>query len=69
MTQAERIVAAIRRARSRGLTWGEIESLRISTCPWVRLAESGHRWLRAGESIGRKTGTDGLVRVYIARQA
>ncbi|WP_457325607.1 hypothetical protein [Roseateles sp. P5_E11] len=67
MTQAHRIVNAIRSARAKGLTWGEIEALRISTCPWVRLAESGHRFLRAGERITRKTGRDGLVRIVVAR--
>lgn len=63
MTQAERIVAAIRR---KPMTWGEIEALRVSTCPWVRLKESGHRFLNAGETIVRKVGDDGLVRVSIA---
>lgn len=67
MTQAERIVSAIRAAGRRGMTWGDIEALRVSTCPWVRLAESGHRFLRAGEQIVRKAGRDGLVRVRIVR--
>lgn len=64
MTQAERIVQAIRR---KPLTWGEIEALRISTCPWVRLQESGHRFLRPGEAIVRKVGRDGLVRVGVGK--
>ncbi len=64
MTQAEKIVRAIRR---RAMTWGEIEALRVSTCPWVRLAESGHRFLQPGEQIVRRVGRDGLVRVGIAR--
>ena len=62
MTQAEQIVRAIRR---KPMTWGEIEALRVSTCPWVRLAESGHRFLRDGEQITRKVGRDGLVRIGI----
>lgn len=66
MTQAERIVTAIRRTR-RGMTYLEMEALRVSTCPWKRLSESGHRYLRAGEQIVRKTGADGLVRVQIVR--
>ena len=37
MTQAERIVAAIREASPHGMTWGEVLALRISNCPWVRL--------------------------------
>jgi len=64
MTQAERIVQAIRR---KPMTWGEIEALRISTCPWVRLQESGHRFLRPGEAIVRKMGRDGLVRIKVER--
>lgn len=66
MTQAAQLVAAIRRRRA-GMTWGEIEALRISTCPWVRLAESGHRFLRAGERIEHRPGKDGLVRVMVVR--
>lgn len=67
MTQAQRLINAIRSAGHRGMTWGDIEALRVSTCPWVRIAESGHRFLRAGETIVRKTGRDGLVRLSIAR--
>lgn len=67
MTQAQQLINAIRRAGRRGMTWGDIEALRVSTCPWVRIAESGHRFLRAGEQIVRKTGRDGLVRLSIAR--
>ena len=66
MTQAQIIVNAIRRAR-RGLTYLELEALKVSTCPWKRISESGHRWLKAGEQIVRKTGADGLVRVQIVR--
>lgn len=67
MTQAERIIAAIRAAGRRGLTWGDIEALRISTCPWVRVAESGHRFLKRGEKLERRQGDNGLVRLVIAR--
>ena len=65
MTQAALLIQHIRAAKSQGMTWGEIEALRISTCPWVRLAESGHRHLRQGERLGRRTGSDGLVRVLV----
>ena len=64
-TQAERLIAAIRTAGSRGMSWGEIEALRISTCPWVRLAEAGHRFLHEGERIVHMPGADGLVRVSV----
>lgn len=67
MTQAAQIIAAIRRARSKGLTYLELEMLRISSSPWRRLSESGHRYLKAGERLTRKTGRDGLVRFVVAR--
>lgn len=64
MTQAARLIEAIR-SKPNGMTWGDIEALRISTCPWVRLAESGHRHLRPGERIEHVPGDDGLVRVRV----
>lgn len=64
MTQAEILVKHIRR---RAMTYGEWEALRVSTCPWKRLSEAGHRFLRAGERIVRKTGRDGLVRIAVVR--
>ena len=64
MTQAEQLVKAIRR---KAMTYGDLEALRISTCPWKRLEEAGHRFLRDGEQITRKVGRDGLVRIGIAK--
>lgn len=69
MTQAHQLILAIRDAGKRGMTWGELEALRISTCPWVRLAESGHRFLRKGERLISRPGRDGLVRNVIVRGA
>ena len=66
MTQAETLVKAIRR---KAMTYGDMEALRISTCPWKRLSESGHLYLRPGEQITRKVGRDGLVRIGIAKDA
>lgn len=67
MTQAAQLIAAIRRTRGRGLTYLELELLRVSTSPWKRISEAGHRYLRAGEILKRKTGRDGLVRFVVAR--
>jgi len=67
MTQAAQLIQAIRRAGKRGMTYGDLEALRISTCPWKRLEESGHKHLRWNEVLGRKTDRDGLVRFYIHR--
>ncbi len=67
MTQAAKLIEAIRRAGKSGITWGDLEALRISTCPWVRLKESGHRWLREGERLTSRVGRDGLVRNVIVR--
>lgn len=67
MTQAEFLIRAIRATRSKGLTYLELEMLRASSSPWKRLQESGHRYLRAGERLTKKTGRDGLVRFVVAR--
>jgi hypothetical protein len=67
MTQAHRLIVAIRDAGKRGMTWGELEKTGISTCPWVRLKESGHRFLRAGERLISREGRDGYVRNVIVR--
>lgn len=67
MTQAQRLINAIRKARSRGLTYGELQDLHVSTSPHKRLSEAGHRYLRDGERLARKTGSDGLVRFCVVR--
>ena len=67
MTQAERLISHIRKARTKGMTYLELELLRVSSSPWRRLSESGHLYLRAGESLARKTGRDGLKRFVIVR--
>jgi hypothetical protein len=64
MTQAERLIAAIRR---RPMTYGEILDLHISTSFWRRLSESGHKYLKPGERIERKAGRDGLLRLRVVR--
>ena len=64
MTQAEQIVHALRRGWH---SYADLEALRVSTCPWRRLSESGARYLRKGEVIRRKTGADGLVRIKVER--
>lgn len=64
MTQAERLVRALRR---RPMTYGEMEALRISTCPWRRLSEAGHRFLKLGERIERQAGEDGLLRLRVVK--
>jgi len=67
MTHAQQLVLAIRSAGRRGMTDGDLEVLRISACPWKRLAEAGHRYLHKGERLERKTGPNGLKRWVVAR--
>lgn len=64
MTQAEKIVSALRK---RWMSYLDLEMLRVSSCPWKRLSESGHRHLRPGERIDKKTGSDGLIRYRVVR--
>lgn len=65
-TQAAQLIAALRR-RKAGMTYGELQDLHVSTSPHKRLAEAGHRYLKAGERLTKKTGSDGLVRFVVAR--
>ena len=68
LTQAARLIAAIRRSRTRGLTYGELQALRISTSPHKRLAESAHLYLKAHEVLDRAPRkSDGLVAFRIVR--
>ena len=64
MTQAEQLIRAIRR---RAMTYGDLQALKVSTCPQKRLGESGHLYLRPGEQIVRKVGRDGLVRIGVGK--
>jgi hypothetical protein len=48
-TQAERLFVHLRR---KAMTYGEMEALGISTCPWKRL-EEGRYLLREGEKLVR----------------
>ena len=64
MTQAAQLVAALRKGWH---TTGDLQALRISPCPWKRLAESGARYLKPGEVIERKTGPDKLIRLRVRK--
>ena len=64
MTHAEQLIRALRKGWH---TTGDMEALRVSQCPWKRLAEAGHRFLRQGERIACKTGADGLKRWKVVK--
>lgn len=68
MTQAAQLIQAIRQSKKRGMTYGELEALRISTCPWKRIEESGKRHLMPHEELRRRTGKDGLIRFFVERR-
>lgn len=68
MTQAKKLIQAIRKRKAKGMTYGELEALRVSTCPWRRLQESGDRHLREGEVLQRLPGEDGLIRFVIVKR-
>ena len=66
MTQGEKLIQALRGRR--WMTWGDLEALRVSTCPWRRLTEpAAQKALREGERIERKTGADGLLRLRVRK--
>lgn len=65
MHQAPKLYAAIRRSRTRGLTYMDLLRLGVSVCPWKRLSESTEG-LRSGEKLERAE-RDGRVVFRIAR--
>lgn len=73
-TQAAQLVAAIRKSKARGMTYGELQALRhpngdpVSTCAHKRLEEAAHRYLRPHESLIRSARRDGLVAFKIVRK-
>ncbi len=69
MTHAAQLIQAIRAAGRRGMTYLELELLRVSTSPWRRLSpdERPERYLRRGEQLSQKLGKDGLKRFVILR--
>mgnify|MGYP000849217902 FL=1 len=69
MSHAEQLIRAIRRSRA-GMTYGDLEALRVSSCPWKRLEESAHRYLKPHEALQRKPRqSDGLVVFRVVRTA
>lgn len=67
MSQCERLIQAIRCSRRRGMTYGELQALRISTAPHKRLMEGAHLYLKPHERLARiKRG--GLVAFVVARK-
>lgn len=64
MTQAEKIVRELRKGWR---TWCQLQQL-WSQAPWKRLAESGHKHLKPGERIERKT-IRGLIHLRVTRKA
>jgi hypothetical protein len=73
-TQAAQLVQAIRRSRTRGMTYGELADVRwpsgarVSACAHKRLAEAAHRYLKAHEVLTRITRRDGLIAFRIVRR-
>lgn len=66
MTQAAQLTQALRRGWH---TWGDLQALRISTCPWARLISEGglERNLVAHETLARRIRDDGIVEMKIIR--
>ncbi len=67
MTQSAKLIHAIRRSGARGMTYGDLQAMRVSSCPQKRLSESGDRYLHEGEQLTRFTGKDGLIRFRIVK--
>jgi hypothetical protein len=61
VTHAEQLIQALRKSR-KAMTYGDLEALRISSCPWQRLKEAGHRFLKDGEKLDKyERPGDGLM--------
>ncbi len=70
MTQAAQLVKYLRQMRSvvgRWPTYRNLLASGISNCPWKRLAESGHKYLRKGEKLERGKDAQGRVVFKIVR--
>jgi len=68
LTQAAQLVRAIRSSQHRGMTYGDLLALKISTAPWKRLAESGDHFLKDHERLHKAPRKlDGLVVWRIVR--
>ena len=64
-THAQQLV---RHLRKRAHTYGDLEALRISSCPWQRLKESAHLYLKPHEVLEKfKRKRDGLVVFKVTR--
>lgn len=48
-------------------TYGSLQAMRLSTCPWVRIKEGEANHLRPHEQIKRRTRKDGLQEMKIVR--
>ena len=65
MSQCEQLIRALRK---RPMTYGDLLALRISVCPWKRLEEGAHLYLKPHESLDRfKRQGDGLTVFKIVR--
>jgi hypothetical protein len=54
--------------RKRWATAGDLQSMKLSQCPWSRLNESAHVHLKPGEAIVKRTvRSDGLQEQRIVR--
>ena len=69
MSHAEQLIRAIRRSRT-GMTYGDLEALRVSSCPWKRISEAGARSLRPHEVLHQSPRkSDGRVVFRVVRTA
>ncbi len=68
MSQGPQLIRAIRKAGRRGMSYGEVMWLRISTCPWKRIEEPAAQLelRRRGEKLV-KGERDGLVVFRVVR--
>lgn len=62
-TQAERLFVHLRR---RAMTYGDMEALRISTCPWRRLSDGLHH-LKDGEQLVKGVNKEGLTTYRVVK--
>ncbi len=69
-SQQQRIIARIRAAGKRGLSYLDLNLLCVSTCAHRRLSSDEHpeRWLKPGEKL-KRVRVDGRVRLVIERTA
>lgn len=60
-TQGQKLVSILKR---RWMTYGDMEDLKVSTCPWKRVKDA----IPEGHALSKRTNANGLIEWRIVRK-